>query len=126
MKPVKRATENWIARRRIISVVRSCGLQSWIFNLYPALKCWAASDRLLRGLVQNYRSGLSSQTIFLQPVVKAFPQALQNRALGSFWTAPQAAHDKPARRLAPHAAQKVEPALAAAPQVPQRPGIGGT
>jgi hypothetical protein len=59
-------------------------------------------------------------------VANAFPQASQNLAFGSFCTAPHDAHDNPARRFAPHAEQNVEPALAAAPQVPQRPGIGGT
>jgi hypothetical protein len=59
-------------------------------------------------------------------VANAFPHALQNRALGSFCTAPHDAHERPARRFDPHPEQKVEPAVAAAPQVPQRPGIGGT
>ena len=38
----------------------------------------------------------------------------------------QCGHEMAVRRFAPQAEQKVEPAVAAEPQVPQRPGIGGT
>ena len=59
-------------------------------------------------------------------VVKGFPHELQKRAAGSFCTAPHDPHDNPARRFAPHAEQNVDEGLLAAPQVPQRPGKGGT
>jgi hypothetical protein len=44
----------------------------------------------------------------------------------SFWETPQDGQLRPTRKLAPHAEQKSEPATFAAPQVPQRPGSGGT
>lgn len=54
------------------------------------------------------------------------PQRLQKRAVASFCTAPQEEQVRPTRMFAPQVEQKSEPALLAAPQVPQRPGMGGT
>ena len=54
------------------------------------------------------------------------PQRLEKRAEASFCSAPQDEQDKPTRIFAPQVEQKPEPALLAAPHVPQRPGIGGT
>jgi hypothetical protein len=44
----------------------------------------------------------------------------------SFWATPQDGQLRPTRRFAPQEEQKSEPTLFAAPQVPQRPGKGGT
>jgi hypothetical protein len=54
------------------------------------------------------------------------PQRLQKRAELSFCATPHEGQLRPTRRFAPHEEQKSEPALLAAPQVPQRPGSGGT
>jgi len=62
----------------------------------------------------------------VEPLAKGFPQRLQKRAELSFCTVPQDAHVSPTRRLAPQAEQNAEPVEFAAPQVPQRPGNGGT
>jgi hypothetical protein len=44
----------------------------------------------------------------------------------SFWAKPHFGHIRPTFKFAPHDEQKSEPATFAAPQVPQRPGSGGT
>lgn len=54
------------------------------------------------------------------------PQRLQNRAEMSFCATPHDGQFRPTFRFAPHEEQKSEPATFAAPQVPQRPGSGGT
>jgi hypothetical protein len=51
---------------------------------------------------------------------------LQKRAAVSLCFAPQERQVSAARMFAPQVEQKSEPALLAAPQVPQRPGSGGT
>lgn len=85
------------------------------------LKCWAIFGRPLRGLIQFF----SSNYYFHSVDASGLPQELQKRPFGSFCTAPQDAHDA-VRVLAPHEEQNAEPAVLAAPHVPQRPGIGGT
>lgn len=59
-------------------------------------------------------------------VVSGLPQLLQNRAAESFCAAPQEAQVTPACWFAPQVEQNADPAVLAAPQVPQRPGSGGT
>lgn len=58
--------------------------------------------------------------------VNGFPQRLQNLALGSRCAAPHDEQVLPIVRFAPHEEQKPEPAMFAEPQVPHRPGKGGT
>src|SRR5687768_8255046 len=57
---------------------------------------------------------------------RGVPQRLQKRAEMSFCAAPQDGQPRPTFRLAPHDEQKSDPATFAAPQVPHRPGNGGT
>jgi len=59
-------------------------------------------------------------------VLRGFPHLLQNLAELSFCAAPHDEQVLPIMRFAPHDEQKSEPALFAAPHVPQRPGKGGT
>ncbi len=67
------------------------------------------------------------QSAFRNQLVSGLPQRLQKRAEGSFCCAPQEAQEAcAARRLAPQPEQKAEPEVTTEPQVPQRPGIGGT
>lgn len=54
------------------------------------------------------------------------PQRLQKRAELSFCAWPQEGQLRPTRRFAPQEEQKSEPTELAEPQVPQRPGNGGT
>src|SRR6267142_3022460 len=61
-----------------------------------------------------------------RPPDKGFPQRLQKRAEVSFCVAPHDAHLRATLRLAPQDEQNSEPAVFAEPQLPQRPGSGGT
>ena len=54
------------------------------------------------------------------------PQRLQKRAEGSRCSEPQDEQVMPTFMFAPQVEQKAEPAELAAPQLPQRPGMGGT
>ena len=67
-----------------------------------------------------------AQTLIARYPAKALPQRLQNRAAGSFCSAPQEPQLRLTRRFAPQPEQKSEPPMLAAPQLPQRPGRGGT
>jgi hypothetical protein len=58
--------------------------------------------------------------------VSGLPQRLQKRAEESFCFAPQEEHASETRMFAPQPEQKSESDVTTAPQVPQRPGIGGT
>jgi hypothetical protein len=121
MKPVKRATDIR-AGYDAIFLSSAARTSEFCFVGYPALKGWAISGRPLRGLIQIF---LRSNYYFQSVDASGLPHELQKRPFGSFCTAPQDAHDA-VRMLAPHEEQNAEPAVFAEPQVPQRPGIGGT